>query len=129
MRLALAKKVRQLRMAHAAAAIAAAAAASPGEGGDEDEKTAAATALQAAMPEGVLPYVIHLLAHHPDYLSTKVSREMIWVVGAYKCVLLRWLNLTVLCKVVGVASRESWYCCNTRHSSKRGCNRLRGCHR
>eukprot|EP00903_Cladosiphon_okamuranus_P009357 g8923.t1 len=92
-RSAIAKKVRQLRQVHAAAAAAAAAVAAAaaaatagdndsddgdadGSGGGSPESSkkkaaAAAAAVETLMPEYVVPYAIHLLAHHPDFPANK----------------------------------------------------------
>lgn len=99
-RFAIAKKVRQLRLAHQHASASAANTASATEsGGDGSENegdglgkddlgeggtrsagataAAATAALEASMPEYVLPYAIHLLAHHPDFPVNKV----VWLTG------------------------------------------------
>ncbi|CAN0474523.1 unnamed protein product, partial [Laminaria digitata] len=91
----MAKKVRQLRLQHehatAAAATAAAAAGTPSTASSGDGEATptrsgmrrasagggagAGAAPEASMPEYVVPYAIHLLAHHPDFPVNKASRD------------------------------------------------------
>ena len=97
----MAKKVRQLRLQHecataaaatAAAEAAATTAASEGSGNGEGTPNGTSTrgastrggagagagaALEASMPEYVVPYAIHLLAHHPDFPVNKASRSRV----------------------------------------------------
>lgn len=83
-KLAIAKKVRQLRHAHQLAAAATATSSGSGDGdsasGEEDRigggAAGSAAALEASMPEYVLPYAIHLLAHHPDFPVDKASDKI-----------------------------------------------------
>lgn len=89
-RLAMIKKVRQLRRAHELAAARVAASVGrkvgdetagdgggTGQEGDGSEGAGAmakeaSAGLEASMPEYVLPYAIHLLAHHPEFPVDKV---------------------------------------------------------
>lgn len=77
------KKVRQLRRAHEQLAARDASSGGGGSavgeaeereggggGGGDREKPGAG--YEASMPEYVLPYAIHLLAHHPDFPVDKV---------------------------------------------------------
>lgn len=72
------KKVRQLRRAHEQ--LAARNASSGGSGGETEEGQEGSSSggsrekagFEASMPEYVLPYAIHLLAHHPDFPVDKV---------------------------------------------------------
>lgn len=86
-RSAMIKKVRQLRRAHEqlAAARASSSTSAAGRGvaaedgkGAGDERDKGGVGLEASMPEYVLPYAIHLLAHHPDFPVDKV-RGMSWM--------------------------------------------------
>lgn len=102
-RKAISNKVHQLRQVHERAAAAAAATAAAdgdeedsdggkeGSGDDDDDgddeagspdeaskkkkqkSAAAAAAVETLMPEYVVPYAIHLLAHHPDFPTNKVG--------------------------------------------------------
>lgn len=112
---AIAKKVRQLRQVHEHAAVAAATAAAAaagdddkvgsgdddddedegeGEGGSPDgaskkkSRAAAAAAVETLMPEYVVPYAIHLLAHHPDFPANKARAAVGWRQYCVFCCLL-----------------------------------------
>lgn len=94
-KIAIAKKVRQLRHAHQ---LAAAAASADGDGapGEDDRVGGAAAALEASMPEYVLPYAIHLLAHHPDFPVDKASDYVLF-------------QQIVKCVSVGSLISFTWY--------------------